>query len=74
MSKWKRIHLLVARKTEHAAAKEDRVKICSLTIFVVFWEVDFITEQDDPLPQLDRSHYNPIGGPAIFTVVVKCLQ
>lgn len=45
-----------------------------LTVFVIFWEVDFITKQDDPLPQLDRRHYNPIGCPAIFTVVVEGLQ
>ena len=37
------------------------------TIFVQVWEVDFITEEDNPLAQLN-------GGPMILTVVVKCFQ
>ena len=46
----------------------------ALTILVQVWEVDFITEEDDPLAQLYGGHDHSIGGPTILTVVVKRLQ
>ena len=44
------------------------------TILVQVWEVDFITEEDNPLAQLNGGHDHSIGGPMILTVVVKCFQ
>ena len=44
------------------------------TILVQVWEVDFITEEDDPLAQLYGGHDHSIGGATILTVVVKRLQ
>ena len=46
----------------------------ALTILVQVREVDFITEEDDPLAQLYGGHDHSIGGATILTVVVKCLQ
>ena len=46
----------------------------ALTILVQVWEVDFITEEDDPLAQLYGGHDHSIGGATILTVVVKRLQ
>ena len=46
----------------------------ALTILVQVWEVDFITEEDDPLAQLYGGHDHSIWGATILTVVVKRLQ
>ena len=44
------------------------------TILIQVCEVDFITEEDDPLAQLYGCHDHSVGGPPILTVVVKRLQ
>jgi hypothetical protein len=46
----------------------------ALTILVQVWQVDFITEEYDPLAQLYGGHDYSIGGAPILAVVVKRLQ
>lgn len=48
--------------------------IQSLTILVHAGEVDLVTEDHDPLAELDGGEHDPVGGAAVLTVVVKGLQ
>ena len=45
-----------------------------LTVLVEVGQVDLITKQHHPLAELDGSHDDSVGGPAVLTVVVKRLQ
>lgn len=44
-----------------------------LTIFIIVWKVDLITEQYHPLPQLYRSHHYTIRCATILTIMIKRL-
>lgn len=43
-------------------------------VFIHIWQVDFITEQNQPLPKLHRSQDDPIGRAPVLAVVVERLQ
>lgn len=43
-------------------------------IFIHIWQVDFITEQHQPLSKLNRSQNNPVRRAPVLAVVIKSLQ
>lgn len=53
-------------------SEEGDDSLCAILVHV--WQIDLITEQHQPLAQLDGGEDHTIGGAAILTVVVKSLQ
>lgn len=43
-------------------------------IFVHIWQIDLITEQHQPLAQLDRSEDYTVGGTSVLAVMIKGFQ
>lgn len=46
--------------------------LCAILVHV--WKIDLITEQHQPLAQLDRGKHNTVGGAAVLAVVIKSLE
>lgn len=58
-------------KTSHLSEERDD-SLCA--VFVHVWQIDLITEQHQPLAQLDGGEDHTVGGTTVLTVVVKGLE
>lgn len=66
------ISMVASKNSELYLSKERDDSLCAILVHV--WQIDFITEQHQPLAKLDGSEYDTIRCTTVLTVVVKGLQ